>query len=86
MFSWCKYLTNQPPLSKPPVALLSPEVPCIKKFFKKIDATAQLTWLTEAIQQILSSDPEIKRRGMDRADLACWLCCSWLDRQLPEGS
>jgi len=27
---------------------------------QKIDATAQLTRLTEAIQQILSSDPEIK--------------------------
>ena len=68
------------------VCFTDPSTPIVKKFFKKIDATAQLTWLTEAIQQILSSDPEIKRRGMDRADLACWLCCSWLDRQLPEGS
>jgi F0F1-type ATP synthase delta subunit len=32
----------------------------VKKFFKKIDATAQLTRLTEAMQQILSADPEIK--------------------------
>jgi hypothetical protein len=33
----------------------------VKKFFKKIDATAQLTRLTEAMQQILSADPEIKK-------------------------
>jgi hypothetical protein len=32
----------------------------VKKFFKKIDATAQLTRLTEALQQILASDPEIR--------------------------
>jgi hypothetical protein len=36
-----------------------PATPIVKKFFKKIDATAQLTRLTEALQQILSSDPEI---------------------------
>lgn len=36
-----------------------PSTPIIKKFFKKIDATAQLTRLTEALQQILASDPEI---------------------------
>jgi hypothetical protein len=36
-----------------------PATPTVKKFFKKIDATAQLTRLTEALQQILSSDPEI---------------------------
>ncbi|MBN1254956.1 MAG: hypothetical protein JXA50_06755 [Deltaproteobacteria bacterium] len=34
--------------------------PVVKKFFKKIDATPQLTRLTEAMQLILSSDPEIK--------------------------
>ena len=34
-------------------------MPVVKKFFKKIDATAQITRLTEAMQQILSSDPEI---------------------------
>ena len=32
----------------------------MKKSFKKIDATAQLTRLTEAVQQILSADSEIK--------------------------
>lgn len=37
-----------------------PAMPIVKKLFKKIDATAQLTRLTEAIQQILSSDPDIK--------------------------
>lgn len=36
-----------------------PSTPIIKKFFTKIDATAQLTRLTEALQQILASDPEI---------------------------
>src|SRR4051812_22992296 len=37
-----------------------PATPIVKKLFKKIDATAQLTRLTEAIEQILSSDPEIR--------------------------
>ena len=36
-----------------------PSTPIVKKFFKKIDATAQLSQLTEALQQILASDPEI---------------------------
>jgi hypothetical protein len=38
----------------------NPSAPIVKKLFRKIDATAQLTRLTEALQQILSSDPEIK--------------------------
>ena len=37
-----------------------PSTPIVKKLFKKIDATAQLTRLTEALQQILSSDPDIR--------------------------
>lgn len=37
-----------------------PGTPVVKKFFKKIDATAQLSRLTGALQQILSSDPEIR--------------------------
>ena len=37
-----------------------PSTPIVKKFFKKIDATPQLTRLTEALQQILASDPEIR--------------------------
>ena len=37
-----------------------PSTSVVKKFFKKIDATAQLTRLTEAMQQIFSSDPEIR--------------------------
>lgn len=37
-----------------------PSTPVVKKFFRKIDATAQLTRLTEALQQILASDPDIK--------------------------
>jgi hypothetical protein len=36
-----------------------PHTAVVKKLFKRIDATAQLTRLTEAMQQILSSDPEI---------------------------
>lgn len=31
----------------------------MKKFLRTIDATPQLTRITEALQQILSSDPEI---------------------------
>jgi hypothetical protein len=37
-----------------------PSSPIVKKLFKKIDATEQLTRLTEALQQILSSDPDIR--------------------------
>lgn len=37
-----------------------PSTPIVKKFFKKIDATAELSRLTEALQQILSADPEIR--------------------------
>ena len=37
-----------------------PANPVIKKLSRKIDATAQLTRLTEALQQILSSDPDIR--------------------------
>ena len=36
-----------------------PSTPIVKKLFKKIDATAQLSRLTEALRQILSADPEI---------------------------
>lgn len=37
-----------------------PSTPIVKKLFKKIDATPQLTRLTEALQQILASDPDVK--------------------------
>ena len=37
-----------------------PSKPIVKKLFKKVDATAQLTNLTEALQKILSSDPDIR--------------------------
>jgi hypothetical protein len=37
-----------------------PITPVVKKFLKKIDATAQLTRLTKALQQILASDPDIR--------------------------
>jgi hypothetical protein len=37
-----------------------PSTPIVKRLFKKIDATEQLTHLTEALQQILASDPEIR--------------------------
>jgi hypothetical protein len=37
-----------------------PSTPIVRKLFRKIDATAQLAWLTEALQQILSSDPDIR--------------------------
>jgi hypothetical protein len=36
-----------------------PDTPVVRKLFKKIDATPQLSRLTEALQEILSSDPEI---------------------------
>ena len=37
-----------------------PGTPVVKKLFKRIDATAQLTVLTDAMQQIFSSDPDIR--------------------------
>jgi hypothetical protein len=37
-----------------------PSTPLVKKFFKRIDATTQLSQLTTALQQILSSDPDIR--------------------------
>lgn len=37
-----------------------PGTPVVKKFFKKINATPQLTRLTDALHQILASDPEIR--------------------------
>ena len=37
-----------------------PATPVVRKFFKNIDATPQLTRLTAALQQILASDPDIK--------------------------
>jgi hypothetical protein len=37
-----------------------PATPVVKKLFSKIDATVELTRLTEALQLILSSDPDIR--------------------------
>jgi len=37
-----------------------PRTPVVKKLFRKIDATPQLTRVTEALQQILASDPDIR--------------------------
>ena len=37
-----------------------PAIPILRKLFKKVDVTAPLTKLTDAMQQILSSDPEIR--------------------------
>jgi len=42
------------------ICFTDPKTPIVKKLFKKIDATPQLTRLTEALQQILATDPEIK--------------------------
>ena len=36
-----------------------PSTPVVKKLFRKVNATAQLSRLTDALQQVLSSDPEI---------------------------
>jgi hypothetical protein len=37
-----------------------PDKPVIKKLFKKIDATEQLTRLVTAMERILASDPDIR--------------------------
>jgi len=36
------------------------KTPAVRKLFKKIDATRQLTRLTEAMREILASDAEIR--------------------------
>jgi hypothetical protein len=37
-----------------------PSTPVVKKFYKRLDATPQLTQLTDALRQILATDPEIR--------------------------
>jgi len=37
-----------------------PKTPVVRKFFRKLDATIQLTRLVEALGQILESDPDIQ--------------------------
>lgn len=37
-----------------------PSTPIVKKLFRKMDATVELTRLTVALQQILASDPAIR--------------------------
>ena len=37
-----------------------PSTPIVKRWLKKIDVTAELTSLTEALQEILASDPDIR--------------------------
>jgi hypothetical protein len=37
-----------------------PSKPVVKKLFKKVDATVQLSRLTDALEKILSSDPDIR--------------------------
>ena len=37
-----------------------PSRPIVKKLFRKIDATPQLTRLTQALEQILAADPDIR--------------------------
>ena len=37
-----------------------PDTPVVKRLFKRIDATPQLTRLTEAMRRILAADSEIR--------------------------
>ncbi len=41
------------------ICFTDPQTPIVKKFFKKKDATSQLTLITEAVKRILATDPEI---------------------------
>ena len=45
-----------------------PKSPIIKKLFKTIDGTAQLARVTEALQQILSSDSDIREIAWSEPD------------------
>ena len=42
------------------ICFTEPKTPVVTKLFKKIDATPQLTRLTEALQQVLAADSEIR--------------------------
>ncbi|MEZ5276151.1 MAG: hypothetical protein R3F07_07220 [Opitutaceae bacterium] len=42
------------------VCFTEPSTPIVKKLFRRVDVTAELTRLTEALRHILSSDPDIK--------------------------
>lgn len=42
------------------ICFTEPSKPVVKKLFRKIDATPQLTRLTDALREILGSDPDIK--------------------------
>ena len=42
------------------VCFTEPGKPIVKKFFRKLDATSQLTALTAALAEILSSDTDIR--------------------------
>ena len=37
-----------------------PKTPVVRKLFRKLDATPQLTQLVEALQKILATDPDIR--------------------------
>ena len=42
------------------ICFTDPGTPTVRKLFRKIDATSQLMRLTDAVNEILSSDPEIR--------------------------
>jgi hypothetical protein len=42
------------------LVVTDPQTPKVRKFFKSIDATPQLTRLLDALKQVLESDPDIK--------------------------
>ena len=42
------------------VVFTEPSKPKVKKFFRTVDATPQLTRLVEALREILEADPEIR--------------------------
>jgi hypothetical protein len=42
------------------LVVTEPSTPTVKKFFRTIDATAQLTRLLDAVREILAADPDIR--------------------------
>ena len=42
------------------VCFTDPSTPIVRKLLRKVDVTPELARLTDALQQILSSDPEIR--------------------------
>lgn len=49
------------------LCFIEPSAPCVRKLFRKIDTTREVERLSRAVQQVLSSDPDIRELRCERA-------------------